>query len=64
MELVGGRLGRQEKATRGNLWEWIKSKTERRELVLHWWVQDGYIYSALRGCAGEQGNSEGLWSLV
>ena len=29
MKSTGGRLGRQEKAKRGNLWDWIESKTDR-----------------------------------
>ena len=26
MKSIGDRLGRQEKAKRGNLWDWLKSK--------------------------------------
>ena len=41
MKSIGGRIRGQEKAKPGNLWDWIKSKTERHMLLLHWWVQDG-----------------------
>ena len=35
MTSTGDRPGRQEKAKQGNLWDWIKSETNRHVLLLH-----------------------------
>ena len=40
MKSIGGRLRGREKAKRRKVWDWIRSKTERHILLLHWWVQD------------------------
>lgn len=40
MESIGSRLRKQEKVSRGNLFDWIKSKMERYKLVFHRQVQD------------------------
>ena len=51
-----------EKAKRGNSWTWIKSKTERRMLPFHGWVQNSVmadIHSTRGRYVGEQENAEG-----
>lgn len=39
MKSIGGKFRGERKQSWGNIWDWIKSKTERQILLLHWWVQ-------------------------
>lgn len=62
MKSTGERLKGQEKAKRANLWDWIKSETERHRLLLHWWLQvlnHSHLQHIEMVC-GKQDNNEGF----